>query len=115
MMKPTLYLMVGYPGSGKTTVAQYISKTTDAVHIWADEERKLRFGDKYDTGQSVELYDGLNLKAIDLLRHGKDVVFDTNFGLRIDRDKLRQMANDVGAKTLIIWLTTDRDSSKSRA
>lgn len=114
-MKTTLFLLVGYPGSGKTTVSRYIQELTGAAHIWADEERRKKFGDTYDRAQSSALYEDLNARTAELLKQGKSVIFDTNFNYRADRDLLRKIAEGAGAETKIIWLNTSRDLSMMRA
>jgi predicted kinase len=113
-MKPILYLMVGYPGAGKTTVAQIIHERTRAVHIWTDYERKQMFGDKYNRDDSKVLYDALNKRVVELLRSGKSVIYDTNFSYAADRNALKKMASDVGADTKIVWLTTSKEVAKVR-
>lgn len=108
--------MIGYPGSGKTTIAKYIHELTGAVHIWADYERQRMFGHQTQASQdSKQLYRALNKKADELLREGRSVVFDTNFRFRKDRDALREIATKAGAYTVIIWVTTDRTTAKERA
>lgn len=107
--------MVGYPGAGKTSVASIIAETTGAVHIWADKERHELFGAVYDREQSEELYNHLNERTDQLLRTGKDVVFDTNFNYYKDREHLRQIAENAGAKTTLIWLKTPREIAYQRA
>jgi predicted kinase len=115
-MKPTLYLMLGYPGAGKTTVASFISKITDAAHLWADKERVHRFGNpNYSHEENLKLYGELNKVAEQLLKEGKSVVFDTNFSFRRDRDRLRHIAHKSNADCKLIWVQTPRVIAKTRA
>jgi predicted kinase len=112
----TLYLFVGYPGSGKTTVANHICELTGAVHIWADRERQTMFGDPSHTlVESNTLYGYLNSKTLELLKSGKSVVFDTNFNYVKDRDHLRFIAEETGASTVVIQMTTPVELARGRA
>jgi predicted kinase len=116
MSKPILYLMVGYPGAGKTTIAKLISKRTGAVHLWADAERHNMFDNpSHTTDESVQLYEYLNHKAAELLENGQSVVFDTNFNFASDRNKLRIIADERGAITKVIWLTTPVEIARQQA
>lgn len=111
-----LYLFVGYPGAGKTFIAQIIARHTDATHLWADAERHKLFDKPSHTlEESSQLYDKLNAAAAYLLANGKSVVFDTNFNFFADRQKLREIAADQGAETTIIWVTTPVELAKKRA
>lgn len=111
-----LYLLVGFPGSGKTTVAQIISESTGAVHLWADQERLELFNNPTHTEkESLKLYSQMNERTEKLLRQNKSVVFDTNFSFRKDRERLRQIAEKNKASSLIIWVTTSRSLSEKRA
>ena len=108
--------MIGYPGSGKTTIASLISKVTGAVNLWADQERVKRFKKpSYSHEENLELYEGLNSVTSKLLGQGKSVVFDTNFSFLEDRNKLRKLASDSGASCQLIWVQTPRVIAKTRA
>lgn len=108
--------MVGYPGSGKTTTAQHIHRLTGAEHLWADKERSAMFKPPTHSHQeNLELYAILNDKARQLLHEGKSVIFDTNFNFYRDRQKLRDIATKEGAKTVVVWITTEHDLARERA
>lgn len=114
--KPRLYLFIGYPGAGKTTVAKAIAELTGATHLWADAERHKMFGEPtHSLEESNQLYDNLNDEADKLLAQGQSVAFDTNFNFRADRQMLRDIAAQRGADTLVVWLTTPLEVARQRA
>jgi predicted kinase len=114
--QPTLFLLVGYPGSGKTTSSKFIHELTGAEHIWADRERRNMFGEPTHTPlESRKLYDHLNDTTDRLLAQGKSVIFDTNFNFYKDRQHLRDIAASHNAKTVVVWITTPKETAKQRA
>ncbi len=116
MHAPTLYLLIGYPGAGKTKVSRIIAAKTGAVHLWSDYERHKLFPQPtHSEAESVRLYDELNHQTQELLAAGQSVVFDTNFNFYADRRKLRHIADKQGAKTVVIWITIPKALAKERA
>lgn len=115
-MQQTLYLMLGYPGAGKTTASKIIHKLTGAEHIWADHERRQMFeSPQHNHDENLQLYAELNKKAKQLLHEGKSVIYDTNFNFYKDRKNLRIIAAKEGARTVVVWITTDKDIARDRA
>lgn len=116
MAKPTLYLMLGYPGSGKTTVSKIIHDLTGAVHLWADQMRIERYTHPTHSHQeNIELYDHLNRVADELLATGQSVIFDTNFNFYKDRQKLREIAAKHQAGCVLVWVKAPKELAKRRA
>lgn len=116
MAKPTLYLMLGYPGSGKTTTSKYIHELTGSVHLWADHIRRERYGTPtYNHGENLDLYAHMNQMTAELLAAKNDVIFDTNFNFYKDRQHLRQIARDHNANVRLIWVTTPEHIARQRA
>lgn len=115
-MSATLYLMLGYPGSGKTTTAKVIHQITGATHLWADKIRRERYGEPtYSTAETRELYNHLNEVADELLATGQSVIYDTNFNFYKDRQMMRDVATMYGAKCELIWVRVDKPLAKNRA
>ncbi|HKU18090.1 MAG TPA: ATP-binding protein [Candidatus Saccharimonadales bacterium] len=115
-MQPTLFLLVGYPGAGKTTASRYIHELTGAVHLWADHERNTRFANPtHDHDENLKLYAQLNKEAEELLLAGKSVIFDTNFNFYKDRKKLKIIAAKAGARAVVVWMTTPKGLARIRA
>ncbi len=112
----TLYLMLGYPGAGKTTTSKVIHELTGAVHLWADQERHKRFKQPvYSQAENQQLYDQMNQETYNLLAQGQSVIFDTNFNYFKDREHLRKLAAQAGALTKLIWVAVPKEVAHKRA
>ena len=115
-MQKRLYIFIGYPGAGKTTVARIIAKATGAIHLWVDQERHKMFKQPtHSQAESQQLYDHLNKLTDELLATDKSVVFDTNFNYLKDREHLRKIAIKNNAEVITIWVTTPKALARMRA
>lgn len=110
---PTLFLMVGLPGSGKTFRARELAAERGALRLTPDEWALTLFGqkDRYqEPGGKRWLLEGrLVALAVDALRLRLSVVLDFGLWSRDERSALRWMAASVGASCEIVYLPVDRE------
>lgn len=76
MLRIRKFLIMGLPGSGKTTLAKALSKKINAIHLNADEVRK-SFND-WDFSKDGRLRQANRMKSISevLINEGYNVVAD---------------------------------------
>ena len=86
MNRPTLILLCGIPGSGKTTYAKkYIEEHDDTIHISSDEIRKELWGDEAIQGDNNEVFLLMQSRTIEALNNGLSVIYDATNVTRKDR------------------------------
>ena len=107
-MTATLHLMVGLPGSGKTTEARRIAAETGAIRFTPDDWHLALFGDDladpdHDRRHTV-IEDLIWTLANDLLRRGLDVILDFGLWSRAERDLYRERGRQAGANVVTHFL-----------
>lgn len=86
MNRPSLILLVGIPGSGKTTYAEkHIKENPNTVHLSSDKIRAELWGDEATQGDNNEVFSLMQSRAIDALNNGQSVVYDATNVTRKDR------------------------------
>ena len=116
---PTLFLMVGLPGSGKTVRARELAAERGALQLTADDWALSLFGqdDRHQTrpdGKRWLLEGRLVALAIDALRLRLSVVLDFGLWSRDERSALRWMAASAGASCELVYLPVEREVQWSR-
>lgn len=115
-MQPTLYMLVGYPGAGKTTTAQALATLAGATRLSSDELRLQLFPEPtFSQAEHDQLYAELNRRTQALLQEGKSVIYDANLNRREHRDEKYALAQQTGAKPLLLWVQAPRNIAKARA
>ena len=102
----TLHLMVGLPGSGKTTEALRLEKEHRALRLTTDEWHYRLFGNDFRNDGKDEEHNRRHAAIEALMREtarrvlalGVDVILDFGCWAKEERDQLRAEAHAVGAK-----------------
>lgn len=113
---PTLYMMLGYPGAGKTTTAKIIAELTGAVHLTSDVIRLELFPlPEFTEEEHQTLYEIIDKRAEDLLLAGKSVIYDANLNRFEHRDQKYSICRKVKARSVLVWVQTPVEVAKKRA
>ncbi len=114
-MSTTLYLMLGYPGAGKTTAAASSARITGAVHVSSDEVRRELFpSSAFTQTEHDQLYAELDARVSGLLSQGKSVVYDANLNRRVHRQEKYALAASLEVHPVLVWVKTPQDIARDR-
>lgn len=110
----TLFLIVGLPGSGKTTRARELEKLHRALRFTPDAWMIPLFGES-EAGVKRDLLEGLLITAgLRALAGGMNVVLDFGFWGRDERSALRWLGGSVGARVEVVYLPVDEAAQRRR-
>jgi predicted kinase len=114
-MRPKLFLMFGYPGAGKTTVAKLICSLTGARYLSSDETRLALFSKPtFNQAEHDLLYKKLDDQLIKQLKSGHSVVYDANLNRKVHREEKYKLAAKLEVTPVLVWVKTPKDLAKKR-
>lgn len=103
---PTAYLICGFLGAGKTTLAKKLAKEHGAVRFSVDEHYLELFSDgptfELDVEAMKRVLSSLELLWPQVLQTGNDVVLDFGFWRKELRDKVRAQVERNGARARLL-------------
>jgi aminoglycoside phosphotransferase family enzyme/predicted kinase len=123
--KPLLVIMGGLVGTGKSTMAEALSRSLGFVVLSSDIIRKQlagisptehRFeqfgGGIYSKDFTAKTYDEMFSQARELVAQGQSVILDASFRKRQDRLQARHVAKEINADFAVIECTLDETTVK---
>ena len=118
-VRPALIMLVGIPGSGKTTYAKSMAQKLNALHVSSDGIRQeLRPNDDwYHPEDNGKVYEIMFKRTLDALARGQTVLYDATNMSRKDRASIiHQCPKYVKIECHIIWapieVCIERDAAR---
>ena len=115
---PTVHLLHGLPGSGKTTFARQLEASTGAILLNHDELTATVLGSTPTTPDfqrwSQPLHELIWSLTAKLVGRKFDVILDHGFWTRADRDAARARVHALGALPKLYALTCDAATADAR-
>ena len=107
---PILYIMVGVPGSGKTTFAKKLATARDAIHISSDAIRKALTGDENNQTANKLVFPMMHTGIRVALKNGHNVIADaTNI---TERNRYMLVMQAAGTMARVVFVVMDTPFSE---
>lgn len=118
-MRPKFIMLVGIPGSGKSTHAKNLIHTTNGVHLSSDSIRAELYGDESTQGNPSEVFEIMHKRTLEALANGNNVIYDATNITRKDRASIMsKIPKYVETECHIVWAPIEtcieRDSKRQR-
>lgn len=111
---PRLYVMVGLPAAGKTTLARRIEIEHRALRLTPDEWMIPLFGESMANGKRNVLEGRFIATALSALQLGFNVVLDFGVWAKDERTALRWLASTVNAQSELVYVAIGEAEQRRR-
>jgi predicted kinase len=117
--KTFLFLMLGYPGSGKSYAAEWLAPHMEAVHLRSDDMRLEMFGEERlefheNWKYQRQVHGAMQYAARQILISRHPVVYDANHNSRKSRRPMQKIAQELNAIPILVWVKTPLELAKKR-
>ena len=114
--KPTLLIMIGAPGSGKSHIAEQFAKKNDYIHINSDSVRAQYFPNpNYSEDERKQVYIKIHELVTDILKRGSNVILDGNLLTNSDRIKALDHYKKLNSNVKFVFLDVPSEIAIRRA
>ena len=114
MSNPTLFVMIGLPGSGKSTVAKKLAKQKDAEVVCPDDIREEMTGDPSDQSCNSAVWEEVYVRIGMAIQAGRNVILDATAVRARDRETAVISAGMYGADVCGVYVRTPVNVCKKR-
>jgi predicted kinase len=115
---PTLFLICGLPGAGKTTLAKQLEVSHSALRLCPDEWIAPLLSDVNDRTEMDRLREKIESLQWELAKRtltlGVNVILENGFWSREERSRYRAEAEALGAQVELKYLEVSRDELWAR-
>jgi predicted kinase len=115
---PIAYLICGYIGVGKTTLAKQLEKSVSGIRFTQDEWMYYLYGNYPNEETFTENYSKINRLISQVwprcFELGLDVILDLNFWTRESRDDVRTKVAAMGGESILFFLNCEPSVAWSR-
>lgn len=117
LLQPTVFLMVGVPGAGKSHFARQFSEKYSVPCISADRLRMEMFNEpQYTPAEQAIVNRVADYFVEEMLRTKRSFLVDSLMGnVRSQRVSLAQRASEAGYRLLVVWVQLDQTTARSRS
>lgn len=110
LSKPHCIIVIGVPGSGKTTFAEKFAETFHAPFV-----NPLAFTDQLGLETTSETAEMIADKLLDIvLPSQQTIIYEPLSGSRTERVALARRVRGAGYEPLLVWVQTDLPAAKQR-
>ncbi|MBI2867998.1 MAG: ATP-binding protein [Chloroflexi bacterium] len=115
LARPALIMVSGLPGTGKSTFARGLAQRLPLAVLESDRLRQALWRlPTHSPEESQRLFALIHLLAEELLRQGYGVLLDATNLQEKNREHLYRIADQAGAKLVIVWTEAPPDVVRER-
>lgn len=113
---PSLIVLVGYPGVGKSTVAEVLQQRLSAdVHATDVIRKEIVTGEPtYSRDESQKVYDEMFRRAKYSVRNDRCAILDATFNIQKGRNHAEEVAEELGCNLVFLWVQCPEDIVRER-
>lgn len=116
LARPHLIVVVGIPGSGKTTFAEQFAKEFGVPFVNPSYIEQHMLGVRYESNNSEARAIAIGDKLLkEFLKTGQTIIYEDITGSREFRKTMIKVARSAGYKPFFIWVQTDSAEASRRS